>query len=352
MLVFVATDDHQYTFRAVLETRDHPLAGHVLLLSWGDFLSWDQLPAADYVFVDLERLPEALLVAAAARLAALEAVLPGLRVLNRPSPAMGRLQVMRRLHASGTNDFRVLGATEAEALAPGDLHFPVFVRRIDDHDGPMSALIEDALALQDAIAAARAAGRGEALAVTEYVDARNANGYHEKLSYFRIGARLFPSALDVSRHWVCKGVVGDPDGIDDHAREQAFLSGNPHADLLAPAFEAAGISYGRADYAMIGGRPQVFEINTNPLIDCPEAMPPELQPYAQLLVGRWLEALAAFSPPGARPAWVRVPGARAAGPTAGGHRLRRTVRRLLRAIGQLHQETRMMRPLRAAGIAR
>lgn len=107
---------------------------------------------------------------------------------------------------------------------------------------------------------------------------------------------------------MCKGVIGDPDGIDDHAREQAFLSGNPHADLLGPAFEAAGIGYGRADYAMIGGRPQVFEINTNPLIDRPEAMPPALQPYAQLLVGRWLAALEAFSPPGARPAWVRCPG--------------------------------------------
>lgn len=157
----------------------------------------------------------------------------------------------------------------------------------------MSALLADAPALQAAVAAARADGGG-ALAVTEYVDARNADGHHEKLSYFRIGAQLFPSALDVSRNWVCKGVIGDPDGIDDHAREQAFLSGNPHADLLGPAFEAAGIGYGRADYAMIGGRPQVFEINTNPLIDRPEAMPPALQPYAQLLVGRWLAALEAF----------------------------------------------------------
>lgn len=352
MLVFVATDDHQYTFRGVLETRSHAFHGGVLLMSYADFLSWDRLPAADYVFVDLERISEALSSAAETRFAALEAVLPGIRVLNRPGHNLARLRVMSRLHDSGVNDFRVMSAGQVleGEIAP---RFPVFVRRIDDHDGPMSALIEDEVALRNAIETAIAGGiPAEALAVTEYVDARNEDGHHEKISYFRIGARLFPSALDMSSNWVCKGVVGDPDTIEDHAREQAFLSGNPHAGVMEPAFDAAGIGYGRADYAMIAGRPQVFEINTNPLIDSPESMPPALRAYATLLVGRWLDALAAFSPPGGPVRWVPVPGATRRPTEAGGHRLRRAIRGVLAAAGQLHQETRVMRPLRAMGIAR
>jgi hypothetical protein len=353
MLAFVATDDHQYTFRGVLETRKHDFGGGILLMSYADFLSWERLPAADYIFVDLERLPEAVSSAAETRFAALEAVIPGTRVLNRPGPQLARLRVMARLRAAGVNRFRVMSAHE---VLDGEVtpNFPVFVRRTDDHDGPMSALIGDAAALNAAIETAFAGGiPTEALAVTEYIDARNEDGHYEKLSYFRVGARLFPSALDMSRNWVCKGVVGDPDTIEDHAREQAFLAGNPHAEVMALAFDAAEIGYGRADYAMVDGRPQVFEINTNPLIDCPEVMPPALRDYARLLVERWLDALAVFSPPAGKAArWMRVPGAMPRPAPDGGHRLRRAIRGLLGAAGQLHEETRVMRPLRAARIAR
>lgn len=351
MLAFVATEDHQYTFRDVFETRVHAFRGRVILLSYRDFLSWPRLPLADYVFVDLERLPLPLLLAAEARFARLQAAAPGLRALNPPSPALGRLEVMRRLHAAGINRFRVEPASARELETP--LRFPLFLRRIDDHEGPMSALLEDEAALAGALAKAAADGiPANALVVTEYVDARNADGYHEKLSYFRIDRGLFPSALDMSRNWVCKGVVGDPDTVENYAREQAFLTGNPHAALLEPAFDAAGIDYGRADYAMVDGRPQIFEINTNPLIDAPEAMPAALRPYAELLVTRWLEMLATYSPPRDRGRrWVAVPGAVPVA-AAGGHHLRRTVRALLGAVGHLHNETRAMRPLRLAKIAR
>lgn len=356
MLVFVATDDHQYTVRGVLETRSHDFHGGLLLLSHADFLSWPRLPVADYVFVDLERLPDSGLRAAEARFAALRAALPGLRALNAPTPALARLGVMRRLRDAGVNDFNVLTAVEAAALLDRGLapRFPVFLRRLDDHEGPMSALLADTAALREALAASRAAGTpAEALAVTEYVDARNAEGQHEKLSYFRIGARLFPSARDVSRNWVCKGVIGDPDTIEDPARERDFLAGNPHAEAMEHAFDAAGIGYGRADYAMIEGRPRIFEINTNPLIDTPESMPEALRPYARLLVERWVGALAAFSAPEPGPVrWVPVAGASPAPPPGGGHGLRRAVRNLLGRGNRLNHETRVMRALRAARIAR
>lgn len=44
------------------------------------------------------------------------------------------------------------------------------------------------------------------------------------------------------------------------------LRDNPFAGPLAKAFEIAGIEYGRADFGLVGGRPQVYEINTNPAV--------------------------------------------------------------------------------------
>jgi hypothetical protein len=33
---------------------------------------------------------------------------------------------------------------------------------------------------------------------------------------------------------------------------------------VLPAFERGHVEYGRADFSLVGGRPQVYEINTNP----------------------------------------------------------------------------------------
>ena len=46
----------------------------------------------------------------------------------------------------------------------------------------------------------------------------------------------------------------------------AEMASNPYAERLRPAFEAAGIDYGRADFGFRDGRLAVYEINTNPSI--------------------------------------------------------------------------------------
>jgi len=46
--------------------------------------------------------------------------------------------------------------------------------------------------------------------------------------------------------------------------EQNFVLENWHADVLGQVFGIAGIEYGRADFGIVGGRVQVYEINTNP----------------------------------------------------------------------------------------
>lgn len=344
MITFVMSEDHQYTLRTALE--NGAIERAVIILSYADFLGFARLPLGDYIFVDLERLSPAAIEAAAGRLAALRraaerAGAAGPKVLNAPVPALERLAVMNALTAAGVNDFRVIPADRL----PSDLRYPVFLRRLDDHDGPITDLLPDPPALEAALSGL--GGNRGALAVTEYVDARDALGRHQKFSYFRIGDRFFPAARDLSASWVCKGLVEDAATIREPEAELAFLAGDAHEALMRPAFDAAGIGYGRADYVVIDGRAQVFEINTNPYLDPPDFLPPEFRGYAEQLMGRWSEALAAFSAPdAAAPRWIAVEGA-LPGQAAGRHGARRVFRAALARAGLLHRETGVMRALRA-----
>ena len=46
--------------------------------------------------------------------------------------------------------------------------------------------------------------------------------------------------------------------------ELDYVTNNPHAAWLEEVFTVAGIEFGRIDYGVYHGRPQVWEINTNP----------------------------------------------------------------------------------------
>ncbi|MGK7892784.1 MAG: hypothetical protein AB4372_03825, partial [Xenococcus sp. (in: cyanobacteria)] len=46
--------------------------------------------------------------------------------------------------------------------------------------------------------------------------------------------------------------------------EEQYVKTNPHESFLRDIFRLARIEYGRIDYGLINGIPQVWEINTNP----------------------------------------------------------------------------------------
>lgn len=351
MLAFVISEEHQYTVRGALESRRHPLLGHVLILSYGDFLRLPQLPCVNYIFLDLERLSGQVRAATAARIAALRTMAPQIRVLNSPSADLSRLAMMRRIRDAGINRARVVPLDDL----PEDLSFPVFLRRQDDHGGPVSGLIETMDDLLRETARLVAAGQPrEILIVTEYVDTRNAAGHFEKRSYFRIGDKYFPAGLSESTFWVCKGEPTDPNGVDSTEKELHFMQIRDDEPQLIAAFEAAQVSYGRADYMVIDGRVHVFEINTNPMVDTPRKMPRNLHPYANMLLDYWFAALESYAEPKHRgaPAWAAVPVVTCPDEVERPPFLRGLVRKLLIAADILHQETDLRRPFRAIGVLR
>ncbi|MEI9988362.1 MAG: hypothetical protein WDN69_37845 [Aliidongia sp.] len=58
-----------------------------------------------------------------------------------------------------------------------------------------------------------------------------------------------------------------------YADELRITRDNPFRPAVEAAFDLARIEYGRADFGLIGGRVQLYEINTNPTINLPTEHP-------------------------------------------------------------------------------
>lgn len=260
MIRYLCTRANQGIMLRFLTGWGRPLAGHLEVVWYEDIFRRRRVPAATYIFADLERLSPAALDDAIRLRNALRASLPPGAVVNDPTRALRRYALLRALREKGINDF---GAWRLDDL-PRPLRFPVFIRNELEHDGPLTALLDDAEALDAAIAGLEADGRGRAgrLAV-EYGTAPAVDGNFRKYAVFIVGDALIPRHLHVGSDWIVKGYSrsDDPAWRDE---ELAFSRDNPHADQLARVRDIAGIDYGRIDYTLVGGRVQVFEINTHP----------------------------------------------------------------------------------------
>lgn len=216
-------------------------------------------PVGHWVFSDVDRLSgrhreeaarfrDVLLEQGAAR-----------SVHNDPLRTMGRYELLRTLAEHGLNDFDVYRLTEARRPR----RFPVFLRTENDHVGAETELLETPADLDRAVEALERAGRSrEGRVVVEYCGERDARGLHRKYSAWRIAGRILPGHLFFGPDWMLK----EPKVVDDEAlrAERAYLDENPHAPALEEAFRLARMDYGRVDYGVVGGRVQVYEINSNP----------------------------------------------------------------------------------------
>jgi hypothetical protein len=156
--------------------------------------------------------------------------------------------------------------------------FPVFVRDEHLHNGNLTPLLHDAGELQRGLHGLMLRGRRLSdLLIVEFCDTSDAQGHFRKYSAFKVADAIIPRYLEVSEHWMIKTEtrVSDADAL---AEDRAYLETNPHEGWLRDVFAVAGIDYGRIDYAMLNGRPQVWEINTNPALGC---SPPRRHTRAQ-----------------------------------------------------------------------
>jgi hypothetical protein len=259
MICFIVASGHGYTLKAV---REDPLAPAIRIVTYDWIIGRRKLPRATYVFTDLDRLSHAEMELAGRLYLQLQGA--GVRVLNNPAAAKLRYWLLRALHRAGLNDFNVYSAEEIPEAA----RFPVYVRQIRGHGVPCTDLLHTRQEIEDAVARQLEQGISrEQLMVIEYAGEPVRPNIYRKMACLRLGSTYSPYLCGHDDQWMVKtgrvGVAGD----ELYQDEYRIVSDNPDAEFLAKAFAVAGIEYGRADYGYYRGRPQLFEINSNPHVE-------------------------------------------------------------------------------------
>lgn len=255
------------------------------------------LPWGTYIFADLDRLGFWELEMAARLHRVLGAA--GMRVLNNPARVLQRFALLARLHHDGFNRFAVWRVEELDRPA----RYPVFLRTQSAHRGVMSGLLMNADEVEAAIEQALLRGLPiRELMLVEYCAQPVGENLFRKLATMRVGNAVFSSLCVHESKWSAKyGELGIANE-DLYRDEYDIVLKNRHGESLRPAFEAAAIEYGRADFSLVDGREQVYEINTNPMHGRIKEHPVELRLQADTLYQERLQAAmeAIDTPTGAR----------------------------------------------------
>ena len=242
-----------------------------------------ELPRGIYIFTCLDkglgsRHPPSPLRKAAIELHARLVELHGPdKVLNHPENYLRRFELLRALHAGGINRFAVRRPDEQPA------RFPVYLRDTVGSEETEPELIYSPAGYQAALAL-EPPGR-ERMAI-EFCDTADGNELYRKYGAFVIGGEVVPRHVFFSRRWFIKSAdLTTPELVRE---ELAYLEQNPHAEALRLACRVAQIGYGRVDYALLDGRPQIWEINQTPTISTPSPAEIDLrkavhQRFAELL---------------------------------------------------------------------
>lgn len=297
MICIVTTWSHD-THRKLLEYPDVP---PIRIWSYDSLFRSRSLPKATWIFTDMDRLGFWELELSAHIYRALES--HGMRVLNDPATVASRFTLLKRLNAAGLNKFRAWRPEEAAVVDK----WPVFLRTEAAHRGPLTGLIDTPEALRHELEKALAAGHPERdLMIVEYCAEPLREGLFRKHAIFRVGNRMIPTLAVHDTGWQAKrgqlGVAGEA----LYREELATMNDNPYAEKLRQAFELGNIEYGRADYALVGGEPQVYEINTNPSIGRLLAHPdPSRIKSSAIWERNFVEALSAIDTPPGAPARIQ-----------------------------------------------
>lgn len=259
MIYYLVTPKYGHTMHNYLAYWAPELRPRIQIMLYNDVLRARELPLGTYIFSDLERLLPVETEIATHVWEQLHAA--GARLLNHPTRTLRRYELLTMLHAKGRNHFRVARASDRNA----ELTFPVFLREEGEHSGSLTRLLNNRHELDEALVGAMfRSHRLKTMLVVEYCHTADERGIFRKYSSFMLGGRVVPCHVDCSRGWMVK----DTDIVDKAvmAEELSYLQTNPHREWLEETFRLAGVDYGRIDYGFMNGEPQVWEINTNPVV--------------------------------------------------------------------------------------
>jgi len=278
MISFWVTDAARFGIETYRQNRGQAIGYRFRTELYDHVARGIQLRHGPQIFAALDQLTDTQRQVVAAIWDAHAQVAPAATRLNDPRRVLRRFDLLHKLHQLGMNRFRVWRATDV-----GDVdRFPVFVRLESDHGGPATGLLTTQRDVVSALRALRLRGRGlQNLIIVEFLDTMSPDRWFRKYSAFRVGDSIIPCHAMVSREWSVKSEHNRPDELKIR-EEAAFIESNPHEAWLRRVFDVAGIGYGRVDYGVVDGLPQVWEINLNPTLGRASgrgqgSLPPELR---------------------------------------------------------------------------
>ncbi len=239
---------------------------HLEHMPWDKFLAEQALPQGAWVLADFDRIHPWLIELAASRRDALVAV--GMPVLNDPRRFLTRAPLIRTLHAMGINRYTCW----LPAFGEIPTRFPVFLRSLAAHRGVITDLLHDtdeaAVALEQALAVGYTVTD---LGFIEYRAAADPKiGHFQKHAAYRIGDRIFRALSVNDDAWMAKNGVKGLASEETYATELAEMVDYPHTDLIRQVTDICGCTYGRVDFGLVDGRPEIYEVNSNPAFGFPE----------------------------------------------------------------------------------
>ena len=290
-LTYVTTADHGYTFASLipaLAQRGVAARG----LSWERLMRSPRAAAGAFVLTDFDRLSPtehevAGLIAARLRDA-------GLPVLNDPRQFRPRHAFLATLRSAGLNTIPVWQPAAAEWPD----RFPVLLRTIAAHRGPIGDLIDTADAARSALTQALAQGLTLAdLVFVGFAAEPTPDGLWQKHAAFRVGDRIIRANTVNEASWSAKQGTRGAAPAAFYAAELAEMTDYPHAAHVRAVFDHAGMEFGRMDFGIVGGRIETYEINTNPYLPAPRPHPdPARTLTMQVMQDQLADAMAALPP--------------------------------------------------------
>ncbi|MFT6657204.1 hypothetical protein [Maritalea sp.] len=258
MIIFIGPNRQRSNVKRLGE---HPKAPPYKYRTYTWLYRTFRLPAATYIFTGIDRLDFNERRLAGKIYRHINAAGAGFRALNDPAHAKGRYALLRGLHDAGINRFNAyLGSNN-----PKPTNFPVFVRRNSLSTQPLTELLQTQTELDDALQTLAAHGEPlDDLVIIEYCAEPIQAGIFRKYSSYYLAGKTVLSWSIFEKNWMVKN--GEIDIVDEnvYAQEWPTVEQNSFSDVIGNVFKVANIEYGRADFGLVDGRPQIYEINFNP----------------------------------------------------------------------------------------
>ncbi len=263
MIYFLLTRRNNFPIRNLLRTRGKHLVGRVEIINYEEILRLKNIQKGLFIFSDFDFLDTRQRETTVEIFRSFKDNYPDVPLINDPAKSLLRYDLLSLAKRNGINNFSVYRGDED--MEP--VRFPVFIREADRHSGALTPLINSMDQLKFQLKRFELLGfQLSELLVIEFVDTSDHEGNYVKYSAFRLGDCILPRYLNFSRNWHVKSMIdrNDPLMKERHDRIHDYMFTNPHQEWLEKVFTMANIEYGRADYSIVNGKLQLWEINLNP----------------------------------------------------------------------------------------